>query len=97
MKERAPEKKIETSEVDLRGSGRKLWKARASGANLLGTSEQTDPRKPSLIEKMLERGNLLKALQAVERNGGAAGTIWIRNWKREAMPFVDMPMTAIST
>jgi RNA-directed DNA polymerase len=73
MKEGAPEKKIETSEVDLRGSGRKLRKARASGANLLRTPEQTDPRKPSLIEKMLERGNLLKALQAVERNGGAAG------------------------
>jgi RNA-directed DNA polymerase len=68
-----PEKKIEISEADLRGSGRKLRKERVSGANLSGTSEQTDPRKPDLIEKMLERGNLLKALQAVERNGGAAG------------------------
>jgi RNA-directed DNA polymerase len=73
MKEGAPEKKIEISEVDLRGSGRKLRMARVSGANLLGTSEQTEPGKPDLIEKMLERGNLLKALQAVERNGGAAG------------------------
>ena len=73
MKEREPEKKIETSEADLRGSGRKLRKAQVSGSNLLGTGAQPAPRQPDLIEKMLERGNLLKALQAVERNGGAAG------------------------
>ena len=73
MKEREPEKKIEISEVDLRGSGRKLPKARANGTNLLGMEAQPAPGQPDLIEKMLERGNLLKALQAVERNGGAAG------------------------
>ena len=73
MKEREPEEKIETSEVDLRGSGRKLRKAQVSGSNLLGTEAQPVPRQPDLIEKMLERGNLLKALQAVERNRGAAG------------------------
>ena len=73
MKEREPEKKIETSEADLRGSGRKLRKAQVSGSNLLGTEAQPVPRQPDLIEKMLERGNLLKALQAVERNRGAAG------------------------
>jgi RNA-directed DNA polymerase len=73
MKEREPEKKIEISEVDLRGGGRKLPKARANGSNLLGMEAQPAPGQPDLIEKMLERGNLLKALQAVERNGGAAG------------------------
>jgi RNA-directed DNA polymerase len=73
MKEREPEKKIEISEADLRGSGRKLRKAQVSGSNLLGTEAQPVPRQPDLIEKMLERGNLLKALQAVERNRGAAG------------------------
>lgn len=73
MKEREPEKKIETSEADLRGGGRKLHKAQVSGSNLLGTEAQPVPRQPELIEKMLERGNLLKALQAVERNRGAAG------------------------
>ncbi len=73
MKEREPEKKIEISEVDLRGGGRKLPKARASGSNLSGAEAQPAPRQPDLIEKMLERDNLLKALQAVERNRGAAG------------------------
>jgi RNA-directed DNA polymerase len=73
MKEREPEKKIEISEVDLRGGGRKLPKARVNGSNLLGIEAQPAPGQPDLIEKMLERGNMLKALQAVERNGGAAG------------------------
>ena len=73
MKGREPEKKIETSEADLRGSGRKPRMARSSGSNLLGNEAQPAPRQPELIEMMLERGNMLKALKAVERNGGAAG------------------------
>lgn len=73
MGEAAPEKTIEISEVDLRGSSRKLRPALASGANSPGTKEQAEPRKPDLIETMLERGNLLRALQAVEANAGAAG------------------------
>lgn len=73
MGEAAPERTIEISEVDLHGSSRKLRVMRASGANSPGTEEQTDPRKPDLIETMLERGNLIRALQAVERNAGAAG------------------------
>lgn len=73
MKGREPEKKIETSEADLRGSGRKPRRARSSGSNLLRNEAQPAPRQPELIEMMLERGNMLKALKAVERNGGAAG------------------------
>ena len=73
MGEAAPEKKIEISEADLRKGGRKLTRAQAGGANSTGTGGQADPRKPDLIETMLERGNLLRALQAVERNAGAAG------------------------
>jgi RNA-directed DNA polymerase len=73
MKEREPEQKIETSEADLRGSGRKPRMARVSGSNLLGNEAQPAPRQPELIEMMLERGNMLKALKAVEQNGGAAG------------------------
>ena len=73
MKAGAPEKTIATSEVDLHGSGRKPRRVRVSGASLSGGEATPEPRSPGLIEKMLERGNLLKALQAVERNGGAAG------------------------
>ena len=68
-----PEKKSETSEADLRGSGRKPLVAQASGTRTPGSGGSTGPRKPDLIETMLDRGNLLKALRAVERNRGAAG------------------------
>jgi len=73
MKEREPEKKSEMSEVDLRVGGRKPPEAQFNGSNLSGNEAQPDPRQPDLVEKMLERGNLLSALQAVERNQGAAG------------------------
>lgn len=73
MREAEPEKKIETSEADQRGQGRKPEAAQASGSNFPGRKEQTGPKQPDLIERMLERGNLLKALQAVEANRGAAG------------------------
>lgn len=73
MKEREPEKTSEISEVDLRGSGRKPRPTPVSGSSLSGREGITDPREPELIERMLERGNMLRALQAVERNRGAAG------------------------
>jgi len=73
MGARAPEKKIEISEVDLPGRGRKPRRGQSSGANSTGHEDLPDPGKPDLIETMLERGNMLKALQAVERNQGAAG------------------------
>ena len=61
------------SEADSRGHGRKPEAARAGGSNFPGKGEQTDSREPDLIERMLERGNMLRALQAVEANRGAAG------------------------
>lgn len=73
MREAEPEKKIEISEADQRGQGRKLEAAQVSGSNFPGDKEQTDPKQPDLIERTLERGNMLKALQAVEANRGAAG------------------------
>jgi RNA-directed DNA polymerase len=73
MREAEPEKKIEISEADPRGQGRKPEVAQVSGSNFPGRKEPTGPKQPDLIERMLERGNLLKALQAVEANQGAAG------------------------
>jgi RNA-directed DNA polymerase len=73
MREVEPEKKIERSEADPRGQGRKPEAAQASGSNFPGRKERAGPKQPDLIERMLERGNLLKALQAVEANRGAAG------------------------
>jgi len=73
MRETEPEKKIEISEADPRGQGRKPEAAQASGSNFPGSKEPAGPKQPDLIERMLERGNRLKALQAVEANRGAAG------------------------
>jgi len=73
MREAEPEKKIEISEADQRGPGRKPEAAQVSGSNFPGRKEPTGPKQPDLIERMLERGNMLKALQAVEANRGAAG------------------------
>jgi len=73
MREVEPEKKIEISEADQRSQGRKPEAAQASGSNFPGYEERTGPKEPDLIERMLERGNLLKALQAMEANRGAAG------------------------
>jgi RNA-directed DNA polymerase len=73
MRDGEPEKKIEISKADQRGQGRKPEAAQVSGSNFPGAKEQTGPQRPDLIERMLERGNLLKALQAVEANRGAAG------------------------
>jgi RNA-directed DNA polymerase len=73
MRDGEPEKKIEISETDQRGQGRKPETAQVSGSNFPGRKESAGPKQPDLIERMLERGNLLKALQAVEANRGAAG------------------------
>jgi RNA-directed DNA polymerase len=73
MRAGEPEKKIEISEAGLRCQGRKPEAARTSGSNSPGSEDLTEPGKPDLIEMMLERGNMLSALKAVERNGGAAG------------------------
>jgi RNA-directed DNA polymerase len=73
MRSGVPEKKIEISEADWGESGRKLRMAPVSGTKSPGNEEITEPRKPDLIEMMLERGNMLKALKAVEANQGAAG------------------------
>jgi len=47
--------------------------AQISGSNSPASEGATGPGKSNLIETMLERGNMLKALQAVEANQGAAG------------------------
>lgn len=73
MKDREPEKKIETSEADQRVADRKPAVAQASGSNFPGNEEPAESTQPSLMERMLERGNMLRALQAVEANQGAAG------------------------
>jgi RNA-directed DNA polymerase len=78
MRAGEPEKKVETPEASLRREGRKPEAAQTSGSNSPGDEDITEPRKPDLIEMMLERGNMLRALETVERNGGAAGVDGMR-------------------
>ena len=72
MRPEESEKRI-ASKAGLSAHGRKPEAAQASGSTSPGGEDLTEPRKPDLIEMMLERGNILSALEAVERNGGAAG------------------------
>ena len=60
-------------EVDLQGPGRKPRVRQVRGSNPTWHVEPSEPREPELIERMLGRENMLKALQAVEANQGAAG------------------------
>lgn len=60
-------------EANSREAGRKPAGARMCGSNFPGQEVEDIPSQPALIERMLERENMLRALQAVERNGGAAG------------------------
>ena len=73
MRDGEPEKKIEISEVDLHAGSRKLKAQQMGGSNSPGIGDRTGLREPELIERMLGRDNMLKALQAVEANQGAAG------------------------
>lgn len=93
MRAGEPEKKIETSEAGLRCEGQKPEVAQASGSNSPGGGDLTEPRKPDLIEMMLERGNMLNALKAVERNGGSAGMDGMRT--DQLRPFLKERWAAI--
>mgnify|MGYP003337622932 CR=1 FL=1 len=73
MKETEPEKRAERLEADAREAGRKPAGARKSGSNFPGPEVENIPSQPALIETMLERENMLRALQSVEANDGAAG------------------------
>jgi hypothetical protein len=62
MKETEPEKKAEMLEADWREAGRKPAGAPKSGSNFPGQEVANIPSQPALIEKTLERGNMLRTL-----------------------------------
>ena len=73
MRDGEPEVRAEMPEVDLQGPGRRHREKQVRGSNPTGHVEPSEPGEPELIERMLGRENMLKALQAVEANQGAAG------------------------
>jgi len=73
MRAGEPEKKLERAEASPRGDGRKPEAARDGGSNFPVREEGAGSREPETLERVLERGNMLKAMQAVIANRGAAG------------------------
>lgn len=73
MRAGEPEKKLERAEANSRGDGRKPEAARDGGSNFPVREGGADSRESEILERVLERGNMLKALQAVTTNRGAAG------------------------
>ena len=73
MNAAAPEKKVETLEVDLWAGRRQRTETRASGANVPAGGESSNPQNHPTMAAVVERENMIRALAAVEGNAGAAG------------------------
>jgi RNA-directed DNA polymerase len=73
MSATGPEKKAEKPKVDLWASGRKLRESQANGTTTPAGEAQSNPGEQNLMEAVVERENMFRALEAVERNKGAAG------------------------
>ena len=74
MNAAAPEKKVETLEVDLWAGRRKRTETRASGANVPAGGEASNPQNHPTMAAVVERENMIRALAAVERNAGDNGS-----------------------
>ncbi|MFH1011239.1 MAG: group II intron reverse transcriptase/maturase [bacterium] len=73
MSERDADKRAETLKRIAGGGGRNpLWPA-ASASNTPAKRDKPTPKATNLMEAVVERENMWKALQRVERNKGAAG------------------------
>ena len=83
MNEAAPEKKVETLEVDLWAGRRKRTETPVNGANVPAGGEPSNPQNHPTMAAVVERENMFRALAAVERNAGAAGMdgMSTRQWR----------------
>jgi RNA-directed DNA polymerase len=99
VNEAEPEKRVEKLEVDLWAGSRKLRESRASGANVPTGEAKSNPESHAVMEAVVERQNLLRALAAVERNAGAAGvdgvsTEALREQRREGWAEIKASLLA---
>jgi RNA-directed DNA polymerase len=77
-------KRIEKSKFKGRGSGRNLQDKPIEASNTRVTKANSDLDMTQLMERVIERENMTKALLKVERNKGSAG-------------IDEMPTTALRT
>jgi RNA-directed DNA polymerase len=66
-------KRIEKSKFSSKGSGRNPQGMPIEASSITVTKDNSNLDQTQLIEKVIERSNLIRALQRVERNKGAAG------------------------
>ena len=73
MTERDADSKAEKSETCPCGSGRKLRESGAGASKVTARREDSSPESEQLMEAVVERENMITALQRVMSNRGAAG------------------------
>lgn len=73
MSEKDPEHKAKTLATKAEGSGRNPREAAFGGSNAPAIADDSTPDTTHLMEAVVARENLVKALERVERNKGAAG------------------------
>lgn len=73
MVKKTPPKKVETPETPRLGSERNSRGQRKGASSATAAKEQPTPDTTLIMEEVIERDNLTRALRRVERNGGAAG------------------------
>ena len=74
MIDKTPRKKDETPEFSPEGSERNSRLAeREASKKVTAMRENSSPKQVQLMEQVVERGNMTKALKRVEENKGASG------------------------
>jgi RNA-directed DNA polymerase len=73
MSERGADKRTEMFELATGNDGRKSLEPDASASSIAMRRETPNPKATKLMEAVVERENMWKALRRVERNKGAAG------------------------
>ncbi len=100
MNEAGAEKRVEMPEVDLWGSGRNPREEQIGASNVpVRADGGTRLGGQGLLEAVVERENMFRALAAVERNKGAAGvdrmaTTELRSYLRAHWPEIKEALLA---
>lgn len=100
MNEAGAEKRVEMPEVDLWGSGQNPREKQIGASNVpVSAANSCRLGGQGLLEAVVERENMIRALKAVERNKGAAGvdgmaTTELRDYLRKHWPEIKEAILA---
>lgn len=92
-------KRTEKFEAGSEGSGRNSREYEQGVADITARKDYSDPGTTQLMEAVVERKNMMKALQRVEKNKGAAGiddmqVVELRPFLKEQWPEVKVSLLA---